>query len=154
VAVILTPSRPLWPAKSFFDWTAHSFPENVLLARARMVYNVYQSRNDLFASLRRNIPESVQVIGLIAGSDDAESSLWRPFGARRVVRVLEGDRRQESNLHWLVVKDGSIGLGNTEDFDRWMQRDGGTLVTRQSMTEKVGRGPESWSIVHFPGGSD
>jgi len=151
VAVILTPSRPLWPAEQFFDWAVERFPGNALAARARMVYSVYHSRNDLFASLRRSIPESVPVIGVIQGNDDPESSLWRPFGARRVRHVLEGDRSQELNLHWLVVKNDVIGRGTPEDFDQWLQRDGGALIARQSVTEKVGSGPETWSVVHFPG---
>jgi hypothetical protein len=154
MAVILTPSRPLWPAEHFFAWAVQRFPGNALIARASTVYSVYRSRNDLFASLRQSIPESVPVIGLIAGGDDAESSLWRPFGARRVMHVLEGDRSQQSNLHWFVVKNDVIGRGTPEDFDQWLQRNGGALIARQSVTEKVGRGPETWSVVHFPGDSN
>jgi hypothetical protein len=154
VAVILTPSRPLWPAESFFAWAVGHAPNNVVMARARMVYSVYRSRNDLFASLRQNIPGSVSVIGLVEGTDDLESSLWHPFGARRVVNVLEGDRNQELNLHWLVVKDVVIGGGRPEAFDQWLQRDGGTLVARESLIEKAGVGPDTWSVVHFPGGSN
>jgi hypothetical protein len=154
MAVVLTPSRPLWPAERFFNWAMDRVPQSVLMARARMVYTVYHFRNDLFASLRQSIPESVPAIGLIAGGDDAESSLWHPFGARRVVHVLEGDRSQESHLHWLVVKNDVIGHGNPEAFDQWLQRDGGTLIARQSVTEKVAKGPETWSVVHFPDASN
>jgi hypothetical protein len=151
MAVILTPSRPLWPAEGFFDWAAHRVPKNALIERGKLVYSIYYSRNDLFASIRQSIPPSVPVIGLIEGGDDAESSLWRPFGARRVTHVLEGDRSRESNLHWLVVKNDRIGRGTPADFDQWLQHDGGVLITRQFVTERVSRGPETWSVVHFPG---
>ena len=154
MAVILTPSRPLWPAERFFGWAANRFSGNAVIARGKMVYSVYRCRNDLFASLRQSIPESVQVIGLIEGGDDAESSLWRPFGARRVTHVLKTDRSQEWKLHWLVVMDKKIGRGTPEDFDQWLQRDGGTLIARQSVTEKVGRGPDTWSVVYFPGAAN
>jgi hypothetical protein len=151
-AVILTPARPLWPAGDFFDWAATRFPGNAVLMRAKSTYAIYRSRNDLLASLRRTIPESVPVIGLIEGENDAESSLWRPFGVRRVVHVREGDRGQETNLHWIVVKNSVIGQGmNPESFTRWMQRDGGTLITQQVVTETAGSGLETWSVVHFPG---
>ena len=116
-----------------------------------MVYSVYRARNDVFVSLRQYIPESVPVIGLIAAADDIESSLWRPFGARRVVDVLQGDRSQELKLHWLVVKNCVIGQGRPEDFDQWLTRDGGVLVVQQSVIEKAGQGPEMWSVVRFPG---
>jgi hypothetical protein len=153
LAVILTPSRPLWPAECFFDWTLQRYPENAMMARARMVFAAYRCRNDLFAGLRRSIPESVPVIGLIEGVDDAETSLWRPYGARRVVHVAEGDRSQESRLHWLVVKNSMIERDDPAGFDHWMQRDGGTLIAREAVTEKIGAGPEQWSVVHFPGDS-
>jgi hypothetical protein len=154
LAVILTPSRPLWPAQTFFDWAVERFPNNALLAHARMVYRVYHNRNDLFASLRQNIPESVSVIGLIEGGDDAETSLWRPYGARRVVHVLPGDCGREPGIHWFVVKNAMIGRGQPGDFDHWLQRNGGTLVVPQPVTAKALAGPETWSVVHFPGAPD
>jgi len=151
MAVILTPSRPLWPAERFFDWFVQRFPGNALIGRARTVYAVYRCRNDLFVSLRRSIPASVSVIGLIEGGNDAENSWWRPFGQRRVVHVFEGDRSQESSLHWVVVKNDLIGRGDPGDFEQWLQRDGGAVVARQIVTETVNRGPETWSVVHFAG---
>jgi hypothetical protein len=151
MAVILTPSRPLWPAERFFDWFVQRFPGNALIGRARTVYAVYRCRNDLFVSLRRSIPASVSVIGLIEGGNDAENSWWRPFGQRRVVHVFEGDRSQESSLHWVVVKNDLIGRGDPGDFEQWLQRDGGAFVARQIVTETVNRGPETWSVVHFAG---
>ena len=149
MAVFLTPSRPLWPAGCFFNWTTEIFPNNGLMAHARMVYTVYNHRNDLFVSLRENIPKSVAVIGLIEGGDDAESSLWRPFGSRRVVHVGESDHGQALGLHWLVVKNDVIADGHAEVFDRWLQRSGGALVRSESVTEKAGAGPETWSVIRF-----
>jgi hypothetical protein len=149
-AVILTPSRPLWPAERFFDWAVDRFPQDVLMKRARSVYAVYRSRNDLFGGLRRSIPGSVPVIGFIGGDDDAESSLWRPFGARRVVHVLEPERVTESKLQWLVVKNRVIDRKNPQVFDEWLRHNGGVLVAQQAVIEKAGGGPQQWSVVHFP----
>jgi putative flippase GtrA len=150
MAVFLTPSRPLWPAERFFDLATRRFPENELITHARMVYTVYRHRGDLFASLRESIPKSVPVIGLIEGTDDAESSLWRPFGVRRVVHVWEDRRGPDMNLHWLVVKNDVIEQGHAEDFDEWLQRGGGTVISQHLVTEKASQGPETWSVVHFP----
>jgi len=150
LAVILTPSRPLWPAERFFDWAADRFPQSSLMAHARTVYSVYRARNDLFAGLRSSIPDSVSVIGLIEDGDDAETSLWRPFGARRIVHVPGFEQVPDSKLEWFVVKDRLCKLNSPEDFDDWLRRTGGILVARQSVTEKAGGGPEQWSVVHFP----
>ena len=149
MAVILTPSRPLWPAEQFLNRAVQEFPRSKLLAQAKKVYWVYHCRSDVFGSLRQTIPQSVTVIGVIEGGDDVESSLWRPFGLRRVVHVLEGDRSQESKLQWLVVKDSLIGGGTPQDFEQWLQRDGGVLVARQTIIEKAGAGPETWKRCPF-----
>jgi hypothetical protein len=154
VAVILTPSRPLWPAETFFDWAAQHFPSNSLVTRAQTTYSVYRCRNDVFASLRNSIPDSVQVIGLIEGTDDPETSLWRPFGVRRVVDVRECNRIKETQLGWLVVKNSEIGNGSDQDFQKWLQRDGGVVVSQRDITEKAARGPETWTVVHFPAPAD
>jgi hypothetical protein len=153
-AVILTPSRPLWPAESFFDWAGGHFPQSLLLARAKTVYTVYRSRNDPFAGLRRSIPESIPVIGLIESIDDPEASLWRPFGARRVVDLLELRRIADSGLQWVVVKNNVFGLDNSKAFDEWLGRTGGVLIAQQTITEKAGTGPEQWSVVHIPSASN
>jgi hypothetical protein len=147
-AVVLTPARPLWPATPFFDWAVARFPENALLSHARTVYAVYRTRNDLFALLRKSIPSSVAVIGVIeAGDDDAETSLWRPFGSRRVVHVHPDMRSQTNDPQWLVVKNSEIGTGRQADFERWMQLHSASLVCQQALQEKAGHSPEIWSVV-------
>lgn len=151
MAVILTPSRPLWPAERFFDWATHRFPRHHLLNQAARVYQVYHSRNDLLAPLRQAIPNSVKVIGLIEGGDDPEASLWRPYGERRVVHVPPGDIRQERKLEWLVVKNTVFTKGEKDPgaFDRWLKKDGGTLVTQQMLIEKASSKADRWSVVRF-----
>lgn len=149
VAVILTPSRPLWPAGHFFDWAVARFPNSRLMAHAREVYDVYNTRNDVFAGLRSSIPESAHVIGLIEGGDDAETSLWRPFGTRRVVDVLDAGRIRESKLQWVVVKDSVLALQEPKGLEDWLRRNDGTLVAQYMVTEKVGAGREQWSVVRF-----
>lgn len=152
-AVIFTPSRPLWPAESFFSWAVERFPRNALLARARQVFIVYRNRSDLFAGLRSSIPDSVPVIGLIEGGDDAESSLWRPFGARRVVHLSENNRNPNAGLQWLVVKNKCIEVTKTNLFDAWLRQTGGVLVAQEFVTEKAAGGPEQWSVIHLPAGT-
>jgi hypothetical protein len=148
-AVILTPSRPLWPAQSFFVWAVKEFPNNKLIARAQTVFAVYHSRNDIFAPLRERIPDSVPVVGMIEAGDDAEASLWRPFGSRQVVDVREDDCQKKGQFQWLVVRDSLIADGDPAGYNQWLQQNHGELVTRQLVTEKVGAGAEYWSVVRL-----
>jgi hypothetical protein len=66
-----------------------------------------------------------------------------------VVHVGESDHGQALGLHWLVVKNDVIADGHAEVFDRWLQRSGGALVRSESVTEKAGAGPETWSVIRF-----
>lgn len=149
-AVILTPSRPLWPAQSFFAWGEETFPQSAFMQHAARVFTVYHDRNDLFAAVRQSIPESVETIGLIEENDDAEASLWRPYGHRRVVHLWKDGRCQDRNVQWVVVKNSMIGGGTAEGFKQWLDRNGGTLVSQQPITEKVSHGSEIWSVVRLP----
>jgi hypothetical protein len=87
---ILNPSRPKIPASWILAFVERipALPSSSL-NRIRLVYQVYASRNDPFHSLRKNIPENVRLIGLVNSGDDNETSLWRPYGQRRVLSVFE-----------------------------------------------------------------
>ena len=89
--LILSPSRPLWPANSVLGrvQTAHR-----LVARAKTVYSVYSQRNDGFAPARDFLPPGLKVVGFMS-FDDPEASLWRPFGSRRVEHIKVADTAED-----------------------------------------------------------
>jgi hypothetical protein len=64
------------------------------------------------------------------------------------------DRSRDTELQWFVVKNTTVAEGSPEDFDRWVQHEGGNLIIRQSLIEKAGYGPETWSVVFFPRASN
>ena len=87
---VLNPSRPKIPASWILASVEHiSALSPSSIDRIRLVYQVYASRNDPFHSLRKYIPENVRLVGLINNGDDNETSLWRPYGHRRVLSVFE-----------------------------------------------------------------
>jgi hypothetical protein len=145
-ALILTPSRPLWPAGTCLDWLGAKFPRSAQLARAREVYRVYRKRSNILGTLASHIPKSVSIVGLIEGADDSEVSLWYPFGSRKVRHLV--DLFQRPQMEWVVVKD-SVVAGAGESFDDWVRKEGGAAVADEIITSKVNIGPEKWSIVRF-----
>jgi hypothetical protein len=148
VVLFLSPARPLWPAQWVLGWFSDKLPANQLIARAQRVYDVYGHRNDAFAGLSALIPDSVSTIGVIDDGDDMESSLWRPFGRRTVVDVVDLERGSPPGIEWVVVKNSYVTKG-FRSFEQWTRKTGGTLVSTQMVTSKVHIGPEQWSLLHF-----
>jgi len=148
LALVLTPSRPLWPSGRFFEALQNRFPRSGQVARARNVYETYWHRNDVFAGLRQHLPPSASVAGLIEDGGDLETSLWRPFGARRIELLTQFNPFPHPNLEWVVVKNSLLG-DDPNAFAQWLKQSGAILVDQESITEKVAVGPETWSLVRF-----
>ena len=150
LVLVLSPARPLWPAEWFLGQLSDKLPHNEFIARAHKVYEVYGHRNDAFAELRSQIPDSVSTIGVIGAGDDMESSLWRPFGRRTVVDLMELGRDKPPQIEWVVVKN-EVVADKFKSFEDWSRRTGGTLVFSEMITSRVHSGPERWSLLRFTG---
>ena len=111
--LVISPARPLFPVKVFLEKIQNAAAKHPLLARAETVYSVYASRNDAFTPARAVLPPDLKILGLIA-FDTPETSLWRPFGSRRVEHVCPGDTPgdlERRGIEYVLVK--------TNDFENW-----------------------------------
>jgi hypothetical protein len=129
--IVLTPSRPLWPALTILRTLKHS----ATVERAETVYAVYRQRPNLFAPILSALPEQPSDIGLLTAADP-ETSLWRPFGSRRVHHILRTTTREDLarlGLKWLVanpeVSQGVLG----QPLAVWLDKIGGCIVTNISL---------------------
>jgi len=122
--LILLPTRPLWPARTVLGALFERFP-NSALSRALTVYEVYAHRADVFAPLRQWIPPDCRVIGFIT-VNDAESSLWKPYGKHRIRHILPTDSIE-------VLRREGMGCAvlNVGDF-----------------TARYGQTPTEWAAIH------
>jgi hypothetical protein len=77
-----------------------------------------------------------------------ESSLWRPFGGRTVVDLVDLAPAIPPNIHWVLVRNGVV-TNRFRSFDQWMFSTGGTLVSSQMVSSTMQAGAERWSLVHF-----
>jgi hypothetical protein len=152
LALVLTPGRPLWPARTVLSKLVAWKPGNRPLKRALMVYSVYDVRSDPLANVRAMLPQGLSVVGFMGTSDDIDISLWRPFGARRVEHILPSDSAEDirrRHIQYAVVGEVNLLEHNTT-LAAWQAKTGAQLVATALATMTVTQGPHKWYIVRFP----
>jgi hypothetical protein len=150
VVLIVSPDRPLWPAKTILSKALARHPDQRSAARALKVYTVYSERSDPLAGVRALVPPDIRVVGFIGTEDDTDISLWRPFGERRVEHFLLTDPPEQIRQHVQYVVLGGYNLKEHQTtLDAWLQSSGAELVATTNATLKVAEGPQPWYVVRF-----
>jgi hypothetical protein len=150
--LVLTPGRPLWPARTVLSKLLARKPGHRLLTRALAVYSVYDVRSDPLASVRALLPEGLPLVGYMGTADDIDISLWRPFGSRRVEHILLSDSLEQirkRRIQYAVVDEVNL-LDNHTTLPAWQQKTGAELVGTVIATQTVAQGPHPWYVVRFP----
>jgi hypothetical protein len=150
--LVLTPGRPLWPARTGLSGLLTWRPGHPLLTRALNVYSVYDVRSDPLASVRALLPEGLSVVGFMGTADDIDISLWRPFGTRRVEHILLSDsleQIQQRHIQYAVIGEVNL-LENKLTFAEWQAKTRAELVATATGTMTVTQGPHKWYVVQFP----
>jgi hypothetical protein len=150
-ALILSPLRPLWPARAVCEKWAAQHPDNPQLQRMASVYTAYAHRNDLLAPVRANLPPDAREIGFIAGPNDTSYSLWRPFGQRQVIDLGYNAGqfvKHPDQMEWLVVKENNWEEVCGVPLTGWAQANGFQAVFSTNLVELVSWGGEKWSVLH------
>jgi hypothetical protein len=150
VVLVLSPDRPLWPAKTILSGALARHPDQRLLARALKVYTVYSGRSDALAGVRALLPPDIKAVGFIGTKDDCDISLWRPFGERRVEHFFLTDPPELIRRQVQFVIVGGVNLKeNDTTLDAWLQFSGTELVATTNATLKVADGLQPWYVVRF-----
>ena len=150
VVLVLSPDRPLWPAKTILSEALARRPDQRLIARALKVYTVYSERSDALAGVRGLLPSDITVVGFIGTEDDSDISLWRPFGERRVEHFFLTDPPEQIRQHVQYVAVGGFNLKeHNTTLDAWLQASGAELVATTNATLKVTEGLQPWYVVRF-----
>jgi hypothetical protein len=149
--LVLTPGRPLWPARTVLSRAMSWKHGHQSITRALSVYTVYANRPDPLAAMRALLPAGLNRVGFMGTEDDIDISLWRPFGQRRVEHILLDDPAEairQRNLQHVVV-GGFYLASNTNTLDAWVQRVGGAVLATNTATLKVSEGPQEWYLVRL-----
>ena len=125
-AVLLTPSRPLVPARALVGLAERAHFGAAAVERLRIVYQVYSQRADPFIAIRRVIPPSVEVIGLISDGRESTAAWFKPFGHRWPVYLLSAAEvdaaRGSGRVRYVVVKEPCCEEYFKMQPARWFER--------------------------------
>ncbi|HEX9048410.1 MAG TPA: hypothetical protein VF988_15390, partial [Verrucomicrobiae bacterium] len=130
---------------------AQTHPGSRVAQRMAATYETYARRNDLLAPIRSQLPVQAREIGFIAGSNDTDYSLWRPFGQRRVVYLRHSAGAflaHPEGIEWLVVKANQWPQICPLPLAQWAQTNHFEIVFSTNIVELVSWGPEEWTLLH------
>ncbi len=154
--VIISPARPLWPAGWAMNHFGAQLQSSGIGARIFRVYSVYGARAEAFAPIRDSLPPDEKVVGMVT-FDDPETSLWRPFGSRRMRHVLPGDSAadlQSEGIQYVLVGKEKFAQLFNEPFDSWLARMNGRVLSSFALNLRAGEPPAEWVVVQLPAKDD
>jgi hypothetical protein len=149
--LVLRPERPLLPVRPILASLHDAGWNGPLLSRVERVFSVYSQRGDAFAPALQALPSETQVLGLVT-YDDPESTLWKPFGARRIIHVCPEDNAQDvrdRGMHYILVGKARFPLVFTESFEEWLLRMNAEVVQELPLALRAADGPKAWYIVRL-----
>ncbi|MDB6121779.1 MAG: hypothetical protein JWQ71_772 [Pedosphaera sp.] len=146
--VVISPARPLWPAQYLL---ARVHSNNPLVNRARLVYSVYSERADGFAPVRKVLPAGIDVLGMIT-ADDLETSLWRPFGSRRIEHVTHTDTPEDlrrRGIHYVLISSQQFAVYFKGTVEEWLSNNHAELVQKFPLKLRAAQPPVDWLLVRI-----
>jgi hypothetical protein len=157
--VVINPGRPLWPAQRMLTNAGVKHPDVMPLRRARLLYEGYAVRWDALADVRSHLPENEKNIGFISllSSTTLETSLWRPFGHRRIWWFQPGsdfDQIVKRGVRYVVVGVESMAerVGDMP-FEDWLQSwaasHHGKVIVQSRARNVATKDPAPWFVVEI-----
>ena len=118
--LVISPARPLWPAGWLIQHYGSRLQASKLGARAINAYTAKSKRAEVFEPVVALLPADASVLGFSA-DDFPETSLWKPFGSRRILHVKLSDSAEDvrrRGLKYLLVVNDKL----KESWPEWLAR--------------------------------
>ncbi len=147
--VIISPARPLWPALAVLKELGAEQSSNPLVRRSWTVYSVYARRADGFAPVRAVLPPDANPLGLIS-FDNPETSLWRPFGSRRILHVARADTPEQTKargIQFVLVSSPALRIQYKVSLNDWLAQNNAELMQTLNLELRATDGPSDWFLV-------
>ncbi|MFM7181437.1 MAG: hypothetical protein ACKO2G_08240 [Verrucomicrobiales bacterium] len=150
--LVITPSRPLWPARWFFSKGVES--DSRIFQRAKNGYDVYANRADGLGPLRHAIPADTRDVAYLSYSTSAELPLWKPYMLRKLYHVVASDTINSlrgRGIKYLVLNTGGFEKQRGVTPERWIDHEGAKLIFRTKLQLLASELPSEWWVVSlFP----
>jgi hypothetical protein len=156
VLLILNPPRPLWPARTIMNPLSERYPDSSLITRAAMLYNANAERWDALAPIRDKLPAHAKNVGFInfMQGSTMETSLWRPFGQRRIYwlsRSVDQPDLNKKGIKYVVVGTDPFTQKNFPNLHEWMnsflQANNGRIIAQEKVTISATSPPVPWYLI-------
>lgn len=143
--VVISQARPLWPANFVLAKLNAKNSPNPKLRRIGQVFATYATRADAFAPVLARLPDGLTLLGLVTW-DDPETSLWRPFGSRRIEHVKNDDSLEdlrERGIHYVLVNSSVL----SRPINEWTEAMRGEILWEMTLQLKTSLPPKDWYLV-------
>ena len=148
-ALVLEPSRPLWPAQSIRQAMQNS-PRFAAWATKLDSYFLVPERAHAGEALVRAMPETEPQVLLLVGDDWPVLPMFQPYGLKRKVIMMplhsSPQKIEELGINYVIVGGG--GSAFYPELYEYLTNEPNLfeLVMTRNYTCKLMRGPEPWTL--------
>jgi hypothetical protein len=149
--LILTPPRPLWPAKTILHSLLAEHADSYFLKRAWNVYDAYSARADGLTPVIAALPPEANPLGYLA-FDEPETGLWRPFGSRRIVHFTHDDSPADlraRGIKFALVSEDFLTQNCGMKPADWLARMNAEPLQHFEFKLLARQEPHGWLLVRF-----
>ena len=146
--LIISPARPLFPTGLMLDRLQASHSDSKIRTRIETVYSIYRDRNHDFKPVLDILPPGVKVLGLIT-YDDPETSLWQPYGSRRIVHVCPGDSPaylKANGVEYILAKN-NLFEKQFPALDEWLKQMNASLIQKIQLNLRADEMGNNWYLI-------
>lgn len=159
VMLILNPPRPLWPAQTLLSRLANRHPQSRAVVRGALLYQSYAVRWDILAPVRDHLPADATQVGLMTyiSASPMQTSLWRPFGQRRIWPVDPSQSREDlerKGIDYVVIAIDGMHSHDRAWLDGWVRAHRGSIIAQVPIRSRATGEPWPWYVIKLsPAGS-
>jgi hypothetical protein len=156
MVVVVSRDRPLFPSQTIIGWLQAKHPDSHFISHVALTYSEVPDFERNRVLLRQILPAGERVLGYCvlgySGKDGLlESSVWLPFGQRRVRDILPGDDLDQpplSEIHYVVIEK-NVSLKTQDTLPLWLARHNGVVVTQWTFVANPYEPPHKFYLVHL-----